>query len=468
MPADLHYLSLNEVARQIRGRKLSSLEATRAMLDRIARIDPDLKSYATATPERALSDAKRLDDEAQIGRFRGALHGVPIAVKDLCNTAGVATAAGMAIHRGNVPAKDATVVARLKGAGAVILGKLQMTEGAFGAHHPSIPPPKNPWNAAYWSGASSSGSGAATAAGLCFGSLGSDTGGSIRFPSTQNGVTGLKPTWGRVSRAGVFALADSLDHIGPMARSALDCALLLGAIAGADADDPTAAPLAVPDYAVALGKDGGSGVRGKKLGVPNNLIGLDADARRVFDAAVAGFKSAGAELIEVALPASAEQGARDWLPLCAVETALAHEATYPARAAEYGPVLAAFIEAGRQLPVLEYARLQARRAALTGDLSRLMASLDFMLVPAMGTAAWTIAALDQVGRDPDTVAARLRYTAPFDLSGQPTLTLPGGFTADGAPVGFQVVGRAFDEAGILAAGHAFQQASDWHRRHPPL
>jgi amidase len=274
----------------------------------------------------------------------------------------------MAIHRHNVPTKDSTVVARLKAAGAVILGKLQMTEGAFGAHHPSIAAPINPWNESYWTGASSSGSGVATAAGLCFASLGSDTGGSIRFPSTMNGLTGLKPTWGRVSRAGVFALADSLDHIGPMARSALDAALVLGAIAGADPDDPTAVPLPVPNYVGAIGV----GVRGKRVGQPANLPDLDQDSRRALEGGAAALRAAGAEIIDVALPGGFEQGGRDVLSLCSVETALAHEATYPSRAAEYGPVLAGLIDMGRRLSGIELARLQSRRAALTGELNKLL------------------------------------------------------------------------------------------------
>jgi amidase len=464
MSSELHYLSLDEVARRLKARKLSSLEATQAILDRIDKLDPRLKAYATVTRERALADATARDAESAAGKSRGPLHGVPIAVKDLCNTEGVPTAAGMAIHRTNVPTRDATVVARLKQAGAVILGKLQMTEGAFGAHHPSIPAPLNPWNASYWTGSSSSGSGAATAAGMCFGSLGSDTGGSIRFPSTMNGLSGMKPTWGRVSRAGVFALADSLDHIGPMTRSALDAAIMLGVIAGADPDDPTAVPLAVPDYAGSIG----AGVRGKRVGVATNMTDLDGDSRRAFDGAVQALRAAGATIVDVALPADFEQGSRDWVALCAVETALAHEATYPSRAAEYGPVLAGLIEMGRRLSGLEIARLQARRAAQTGGLNKLLASIDLLLMPVMGRAVWSLETLAAGGRDPDSVAARLRYTAPFDLSGHPTLTLPGGMTYDGVPTGFQIVGRAFDEASILAAGHTYQQATDWHLKRPPV
>ncbi len=464
MPSDLHYLSLDEVARRLKARKLTSVELTRSMLDRIGKVDPKLGSYATLTADRALADAARLDAETAAGTSRGPLHGVPIAVKDLCNTEGIATAAGMDIHRGNVPSRDATVVKRLKQAGAVILGKLQMTEGAYGAHHPNIPAPLNPWNAAYWTGSSSSGSGAATAAGLCFASLGSDTGGSIRFPSTMNGLSGLKPTWGRVSRAGVFALAESLDHIGPMTRSALDAAIVLGVIAGADPEDPTSVGLPVPDYAASID----AGVRGRRIGLATNMQGLDDDARRALDGAMEALRNAGAILVDVRLPDGFDQGARDWVPLCGVEAAVAHEATYPSRAAAYGPVHSGLLEQGRRLSAMELAKMQLRRAALTGELNRLLASLDLLLMPVMAKAAWSTEALLAAGRDPEAVAGRLRYTAPFDLSGHPTLTLPGGMTAECVPVGFQIVGKAFDEGPILAAGHAYQQQTDWHLRRPPL
>src|SRR5215475_6633276 len=264
---ELWYLELVEVGRCIRARQLSSVEVTQAILDRIVRLDPHFKAYATLTPDLALAQARQADQEISRGALLGPLHGVPIAVKDLCHTKGIPTAAGMPMHKAHRPAGDATVVTRLRAAGAVLLGKLQLTEGAYGAHHPAIDPPVNPWSAVHWTGVSSSGSGVATAAGLCYGSLGSDTGGSIRFPSTMNGVTGLKPTWGRVSRAGVFALAPSMDHVGPIARNARDAAALLGALAGADVDDPTAAHDAVPDYL----RDIDQGVRALRIGIDRAL-----------------------------------------------------------------------------------------------------------------------------------------------------------------------------------------------------
>ncbi len=386
-------------------------------------------------------------------------------MKDLCHTKGIPTAAGMAIHKNYRPDHDATVVIRLREAGAVLLGKLQMTEGAFGAHHPAINPPVNPWSAAHWTGVSSSGSGVATAAGLCYGSLGTDTGGSIRFPSTMNGVTGLKPTWGRVSRAGVFALAESMDHIGPMTRSAADAAAMLGTIAGADPDDPTAAHEPVPDYLAAIG----DGVREVRIAIDRALTadGSDADMVRATEEAASVLALMGAKVREVRVP-SPDAVVRDWIPLCAVEAAVAHDATYPSRASEYGPLLAGLLETGRDLDGRAVAKILLRREAFRCQLNALFREIDLLIVPVMNVAAPTLADLAAAGRAPAAVEARLRFTAPFDMSGHPTLTLPGGKTNDGLPVGFQLVGRPMEEALILRAGHAFQQATDWHRRRPPV
>ena len=375
-------LDLVEIGQRVQAKQLSSAEVTQAVLDRIARLDGRLKSYATLTADLALTQAKQADIEIGRGAIRGPLHGVPIAVKDLCNTKGIPTAAGMMIYKGHRPDNDATVVTRLREAGAVLLGKLQMTEGAFGQHHPSIDPPVNPWSAAHWTGVSSSGSGVATAAALCYGSLGTDTLGSIRFPSTMNGVTGLKPSWGRVSRAGVFALAQSMDHVGPMTRCAADAAVMLGAIASADLDDPTAVHEPVPDYLAGIS----GGVRGLRIGIDRSLIatGADADMQRVTEEAAAVLTQIGAVLRDVNFP-SPDAIVRDARALCSVEAAVAHEATYPSRAAEYGPVLSQALEAGRALDGLAVAKILLRREAFRGQLNALFRGIDLLIMPAMNT-----------------------------------------------------------------------------------
>jgi amidase len=462
---ELHYLEIAELARLIAARKVSPVELTRDLLARIERLDPALGSYARVTPELALEQARQA--EQMIGRRQvlSQLHGVPIAVKDLCYTKGVPTSAGMPLHRDFVPAFDATVVRRLREAGAVLLGKLQLTEGAFADHHPDVRPPVNPWHRDHWSGASSSGSGVATAAGLCFGSLGSDTGGSIRFPSAANGTTGLKPTWGRVSRHGCFELAASLDHIGPMARSATDAAILFDAIAGADADDPTALLAPVPDC---LAGDDGE-LRGVRIGFDEGyaLGGVEPEVRRAVDDARRVLRQLGAEIVPIAFP-GVEAMLADWGPNCAVETAVAHEATFPSRRAEYGPGLAGLIDAGRALSGIDYQRILLRRRDFTGRVHAVLSSVDAMLIPAQPIAAPTVARMATLGQVPAELAALIRYTAPFDLSGHPALTVPAGFTAKGLPVAVQLIGRHLGEAVLCRAGRAFQRATDWHRRHPKL
>lgn len=462
---NLHYLGLVEVGKLIQSRKLSPVEVTQAELDRIARLDGALKSYSTVVGEAALAQAHAAEKEIASGKVRGPLHGVPVAVKDLCWMKDTPTSHGMTILRDNKPKEDGTVVARLREAGAIILGKLQQTEGAYADHHPKIDPPKNPWNAELWTGVSSSGSGVATAAGLCYGSIGTDTGGSIRFPSAANGVTGLKPTWGRVSRYGAFELAATLDHIGPMTRSAIDCGAMLGAIAGADPKDPTAVPVPVPDYLANLS----GSLRGMTIGVDRKLVddSSDADTKKAFEAALKAVAELGATIKDVNFPDSTDV-VNDWFPLCGAETAVAHEATYPSRKDEYGPGLAGVIELGRQLSGMDYQKIVLRREAFRGQLRALFETIDLFVIPAQAVAAPTLARMATFGEDPDLLNGLLRFTCPFDMTGSPTITVPAGVTANGGRVGFQFVGRHFDEARLVVAGDAFQRVTDWHKQHPSL
>jgi len=465
VPSDLHYLELTELSRRIHAREISPVEATKAQLTRIEKLDGRLRSYAHMMGEAALVQARAAEAEIMRGDIRGPLHGVPIAVKDLCWTQGVPTAAGTTIHRDFRPTEDATVVRKLYAAGAIVLGKLQLTEGAWAEHHPQIPAPVNPWNTAHWSGASSSGSGVATAAGLCYGSLGSDTGGSIRFPSAANGVTGLKPTWGRVSRHGVFELAATLDHIGPMARSAADCGAILGVIAGCDPNDPTAALDPVPNYLAGMTR----GLRGQRVGVDHawNGNGVDGITTDAMAAAVRTLRELGAEIREVTFP-DATQIVADWFPLCSVQTAVAHEATYPARKSEYGPALASFIDPGWSLSGIDYQKIILRRAGFRGSVAALFQDIDLLLVPAQSVASPTIAQFASFGDDAGFLNGLVRYTMPFNMTGSPTITLPCGFTDAGTPLAFQLVGRHLEEDLLVRAGYAWQTATDWHRKHPAL
>lgn len=462
---DLHYLELTELAALIKARKVSPVAVTCAQLDRITSLDGALGSYALVMADAAMTQAAAAEKEIAAGNYRGPLHGVPVAVKDLCWTKGVPTAAGMKIYQDFRPDEDATVVRRLNEAGAVILGKLQLTESAYADHHPEIVPPKNPWNAEYWAGASSSGSGVATAAGLCFGSLGSDTGGSIRFPSSANGLTGLKPSWGRVSRYGVFELAATLDHVGPMTRSAVDAGAMLGAIAGSDPKDPTARLVPVPDYLADLGQ----GVRGLRIGVDAawNSEGVDAPTQAMAAAAIEAFRGLGASIESVSFP-DPRQAIIDWFPNCAVETAVAHEATYPARKREYGSALAEVIEAGRALSGMDYQKILLRRLDFRGRVAALLQSVDLLLIPAIPFSPPSLATMRTWGEQPELMSGLLRFTCPFDMSGDPTITLPGGFTEAGVPMAFQLVAADLHEATLVRAGAAYQGVTSWHRRHPAL
>jgi amidase len=377
------------------------------------------------------------------------------------------TTCASAILASRVPTADATVVARLRAAGAVLLGKLSLTEFAYGGYHPTTTPPVNPWAPDRWPGASSSGSGVAVAAGLAFGALGSDTGGSIRFPSAACGIVGLKPTYGRVSRAGVFPLAETLDHIGPMTRTVADAAALLSGIAGFDSSDPTSRRDPVPDYAAELVPD----LRGVRIGVDEAYVRTDTEpevAEAVL-AATAVFRDAGAEIREIGGAVGIEAAARDWYVVCAAEAAAAHAPWFPTRAAEYGPTFRALLEDGTRLRATEYVTVDLGRQRVRRQIEDLWQAVDCLLCPSMPTLPPTVADFrSDAVLSREAVAPLLRFTAPFDFSGSPTLSVPCGVSRIGLPLSLQLVGRHGDEALLLRAGHAYETATPWTRRRPPI
>lgn len=461
---DLHYLDAHTLAKMIRNRAVSPVEVTRMMLSRIARLDAKLHSYACVMHEQALAQAEYAEQQIMNGVISGPLHGVPVAVKDLYWVTGAPTAAGTTVYRDFIPGTDATAVRKLREAGAIILGKLQLTEGAFATHHPTIIPPVNPWGANHWAGASSSGSGVATAAGLCYASLGTDTGGSIRFPCAANGLTGIKPSWGRISRYGVFELGASLDHVGPMARSAVDAALLLQVMAGHDPHDPTSLPddkWEQPERAEDL--------RGLVVGIDYTwcTTGTDPVIVNAIDRAISTLKELGATLRDVRFP-DVRQIVDEWEVNCGVEVAVAHAQTYPHYAGQYGPALARLIDTGRATSSLRYQQVLLHRAAFRGQVNKLMSEIDVLLAPVQPFAAPTHEKLGELALDPRLNAQLIQFTAPFNSSGHPSITLPCGQTEEGMPIGLQLIAAHGAEAVLCQTGIVWQQHTDWHRARPML
>lgn len=462
---DIEALTLTEAGELLRDRKLSASELTQSFLHRIATVDPALQAYTTLMPEDAMAQAKLADAELATGRVRSALHGVPIAVKDIIATRGVVTQCGMPVKRGWVPDHDATVVARLKDAGAIILGKTTTTEGAGMFHHPEMPVARNPWNPDIWPGVSSSGSGAAVAAGLCMGALGSDTGGSIRFPSAANGITGLKPSWGRVSRYGVFPLGESLDTVGPMARSAADCAAILSVIAGTDPLDVTTATDQVPDYLARLHRS--TGIKGVRIGVDRAFMSKNGDpvVLALLAGAIETLRMVGAVIVEVAFPEPSEL--RPYIPqLAKLETALAHEALYLDHQSEYGSWLAQRIEGADRLDPIAIGRAIIARDRYKGQLAHLFTEIDALFAPVLVRPTPKVS---EMLSDPQAEQSWMfTFGSIFNHARVPTLTLPCGFTPNGAPAGFQLIGPCLAEELLLSVGHAFQTVTEWHHRRPGI
>jgi len=469
--ADLTFASATELARLIAAREVSPVEVVRAHLERITALDGSLRTFITLTSDAALAAAAAAEAAVVAGHPLGPLHGVPLGLKDLYDTAGVRTTGGSRILADRVPAADATVVRRLREAGMIVLGKLNMVEFAYGPEglNPHYGHARNPWDATThrMAGGSSSGSGAAVAAGLAPVALGSDTGGSIRIPCSLCGLTGIKPTYGRVSRAGVLPLSWSMDHVGPMTRSAADCALVLGAMAGYDPADPTTSVLPVPDYAAALTGD----VRGLRVGLLRGffLESATAEVRAAVEGAVATLEKAGAVVDEVALPGVRHAGAGS-LAVVATEALAYHAAWLRTRAADYDPDVRTRLMLGAFVTGVHYVRAQQARALLRREVDEALARRDVLLAPATPITAPAIEARQAtLGDGPaDIRSALIRLTRPFNFSGHPACSLPCGVTAGGLPIGMQIVGRPFDEATVLRAADAYQRLTDWHARRPVL
>ena len=462
----ISYLSLSEVGERIRVGQLSSNDVTRCILDRIRR-HSGLHAYLTVLEESATRAAKGADEEIRAGRWRGPLHGVPVAVKDLCQTKGVLTTCASRVMRDWRPEASATVVERLEAAGAILVGKLNLTEFAVAWYHPELPTPLNPWDTALWPGASSSGSGIATAAGLCYASIGTDTGGSIRFPSAANGIVGIKPTWGRVSRYGVFPLGETLDHIGPMTRSVADAALVLRAIAGRDPLDQTSLAAEVDDYQAALN----GGVSGLRIGLDEAYLkaGAAPEVTGAIENALRAFERLGARIVKVAIP-DVTRALEVWMTLCGGDVAAAHAQTYPARASEYGPSFRSFLEVATAVRGQDYAQAQIVREAFSNQFQMLFDQIDVFACPSMAVTSLPAAAIPADARallatGPNSL---LYYTGLFNLSRNPTLSMPCGPSASAPPPSLQLVGRHLSEATLIRAGAAYERATEWHLQRPPL
>jgi aspartyl-tRNA(Asn)/glutamyl-tRNA(Gln) amidotransferase subunit A len=467
MNAEPALLSLTEVAQAISKKRFSSREVTKSCLDRIAQWQPRLNAFMAIEADEALAAADRADAALAKGNAGGALHGVPLAHKDMYYDEGKVVTCGSKIRREYVAKATSTALQRLKDAGSVRLGSLQMAEFAYGptGHNAHYGPVHNPFALDHITGGSSSGSGSAVAARLTFAALGSDTGGSIRMPAHFCGVTGLKTTLGRISRAGAMPLSQSLDTVGPLARTVEDCALLLGLMAGADPQDPTAIEGPVPDYIAATREP----IKGLRIGVPSTFYvdDLDPEVAKILDATMAVLKAEGAEIVPVELPDQRQLTAVCQLVL-ATEAAAFHKRWLIERPQDYGPQVLMRLQNGLVIPGVSYLEaMRWRGPALSAHLAA-VAGVDAVIAPVAPIAAPTIAESD-VGNNPDaeSVIQRLtRFTRPINYLGLPSLSIPSGFTKNGLPVGMQLIGRSFDEAMLLRIGAAFQRATDFHARVP--
>jgi aspartyl-tRNA(Asn)/glutamyl-tRNA(Gln) amidotransferase subunit A len=463
-------LSLSELARLIRRRELSPVDVVEATLARIAAVNPKLSAYITVFEAQSRQVAKAAEMLMMAGHDLGPLHGVPIALKDNVATQGQRTTAGSKILADWIPEHDATVASRLRRAGAVFVGKLNMHEFAWGgtSDNPHYGAVRNPWNTDRFPAGSSGGSGAAVAARMCFGAIGTDTGGSIRLPSAINGIVGLRPTYGRVSNHGIVPLAWSMDTAGPMARTVEDCALMFGAIAGHDAADPASASVPTHDYLGRLG----DGVKGLRIGiVPGYFFHhLQPPVHAAVTAALKTLEAAGAEVVEVDIR-NIHGNISAQLTIESAEPSTYHQRWLRERPDDYGTDVRTLLEVGEMLLATHYLQAQRYRSLLRSEFIEAFRRVDLFLCPTLPFTATPIGAMKVVienGVEEDMLSAIMQYTGVPSLTGLPALAVPCGFDSDGLPVGMQLIGKPFDEATLFRVGAAYQSLTDFHRKAPEI
>ena len=461
-------LSIARAAMLLATREISALELTEAYLARIEAVDPQINAYITVTAERAIDDAKRATDEMQAGRILGKLHGIPVGLKDLYETAGIRTTGGGKFHADNIPDADCTAARKLREAGTILLGKLNTHEYAYGVttNNPHYGATCNPWNLDHIPGGSSGGSGAAIAAGLATATLGTDTGGSIRMPASVCGVVGLKPTYGRVSKAGVIPLSYLFDHAGPITRTVEDAAIVLAAIAGYDPLDASTTRLPVDDYLSGL-RDG---VEGLRIGVPRSWFfdHLQDGIGAAVEQAIETLRGLGAEIMEIEIPGVAT-GMGAILGIVLAEAQEIHARGLADSPEDFGADVAAILTSPGPDAAGIMAALRARNV-LTVATRRALESVDLLVTPTTPIAAAAIGQeiVTYGGLEEPILMAMIRCTAPFNATGLPAISLPCGFTQAGLPIGLQLAGRPFDEALVLRAAQAYEQATEWHTRIPQI
>ena len=466
---EICYASAGQLAPMIKSGEISPVEIIDAHLSRIRATEPVLNSFITVLADEATTAARQAERDIRAGRHRGPLHGIPVGLKDLFNTGGVRTTSGSRIYDNYIPAQDCTVAARFREAGAILLGKLNMHQFAYGptGENPDYGHMHNPWDPERVSGGSSGGSGSAAAAGQCTITTGSDTGGSIRIPAALCGIVGLKPTYGRVSRHGLTPLAWSMDHPGPMVRTVEDAAITMNVIAGHDPNDVASANLPVPDYTAALTGE----ISGLRIGVPRQYMEapLDPEVRQAVNSALEQMETMGAEVVEVEFPEFNDAAAISTTMLMAEATACFRDLLASDGNRLYEPVRLR-LEAGLFISAADYLRAQQGRAVFDRAARRLLEDVDLLAGPTEPVTAPPILQQQVLAGEQEigTVAALTQYTRPYNITGFPAISVPCGFSYEGMPIGLQLAGRPFDEETVLRAAHAYEQSTDWHDRRPPV